>query len=432
LGTISTDISGKQDKLVDGVNIATINGQSLTEGGDLTIESGAKIYEWFYDGESESVTLSQEEYDNIVEADIVIVNLGGVLSCVVNKSGKEFAEAIGYYALTGQFEIQGSRMLIDISINISTKLATIALPEQEIPTKISQLENDSNFVSSDNLKTINGESIVGSGDITVAKIENVGETPCIENVAAICNPIDGTVYGLPGSESTGDADDYLLSAGTVKTINGQPIVGSGDIEISGGSGGGEDIRYFTEFTVEDFIEACEIANIITYDTTELFNAMKSNKVICVPYRGYDKGFIVASYKSDENVEYPDMYLQKGDVEYYAWTGDSHELVGECPTFNSIQCVEIAGGEVFLEILDNYIYRITDPVDYLVPVPGDMQKGTTIHFMSGEFGTTIEMYNVGWANGEIPQIEPNTQYELSLMTNSTYTFNAVLIPFKEVE
>lgn len=37
LGTISTDISGKQDKLVDGVNIATINGQSLTKGGDIEI-----------------------------------------------------------------------------------------------------------------------------------------------------------------------------------------------------------------------------------------------------------------------------------------------------------------------------------------------------------------------------------------------------------
>jgi hypothetical protein len=204
----------------------------------LTIESGVKVYEWFYDGESESVTLSQEEYDNIVDADIVVVNMGGALSCVVNKSGKELAEAIGYYALTGQFEIQGSRMLIDISINISTKLATIALTEQEIPTKTSQLENDSNFVSSDNLKTINGESIVGSGDITVAKIENVGDTPCLENAAAICNPINGMVYGLPGSEATGDSDDYLLSAGTVKTINGQPIVGRGDIEISGGSSSG--------------------------------------------------------------------------------------------------------------------------------------------------------------------------------------------------
>ena len=228
--------------------------------------------------------------------------------------------------------------------------------------------------------------------------------------------------------------DKLVSGTNIKTINGESILGSGDIEISGGSssGGGEDIRYFTDFTVEDFIEGCENGNTVTYDTTELFNAMKSNKVICVPYRGYDKGFIVASYKSSENVEYPEMYLQKGDVEYYAWTGDSHELVGEYPTFNSIQCVEIAGGEVFLDVLDNYIYRITDPVDYLFASYTNIQKGTTIHFVSGEGGTTIEMTGVYWANGEIPQIEPNTFYELSLMQNVANLYNVVLTPFKQVE
>lgn len=38
-------IGTKQDKLVDGVNIATINGQSLTNGGDVTIEAGSIISE---------------------------------------------------------------------------------------------------------------------------------------------------------------------------------------------------------------------------------------------------------------------------------------------------------------------------------------------------------------------------------------------------
>lgn len=224
--------------------------------------------------------------------------------------------------------------------------------------------------------------------------------------------------------------DKLVSGENIKTFNGESILGSGDITISGGSS--EDIRYFTKFTVEDFIEACEIANIITYDTTELFNAMKSNKVICVPYRGFDKGFIVASYRSGEHVEYPYMYLQKGDVEYYAWTGDNYELTGNTPTYNSVQVVEMAGGEVVFEVLDNHIYKITDPVDYLMPLIYDTQKGVTIHFISGDDGTTIEMYNVFWANGEIPQIEPNTYYELSLMLNATYECNAVLIPFKPVE
>ena len=197
-------------------------------------------------------------------------------------------------------------------------------------------------------------------------------------------------------------------------------------------GGGGDIRYFTDFTVEDFIEACENMGIITYDTTELFNAMKSNKVICVPYRGFDKGFIIASYRSGEDEEYPSLYLQKGDVEYYAWTGDKHEIVGEYPTYNSVQVVEMAGGEVVFECLDNHIYKITDPVDFLLCF-GDLQKGVTINFMSGVSGTTIEgMSELCWANGEIPQIEPNTYYELSIILNAFGGYNAVLTPFKLVE
>lgn len=45
-----------------------------------------------------------------------------------------------------------------------------------IPKRLSELDNDRNFVSSDNMKTVKGESLVGVGDITFdefAKIEDV-------------------------------------------------------------------------------------------------------------------------------------------------------------------------------------------------------------------------------------------------------------------
>lgn len=283
LGTISTDISGKQDKLVDGVNIATINGQSLTEGGDLTIESGAKIYEWFYDGESESVTLSQEEYDNIVEADLVIVKLGGVVSFTVNKTDKELSEAVGMYNLTGQFDFQGSKMYIQIVISIATKLATITIEEQAIPTKTSQLENDSNFITSEDVaavalsgsyndlhdaptipsavteSTVSGwgftkntgtyskpsggipksdlasavQTSLGKAD-TAIQSTSFGELTDLAVVKGFESAQNGTVYALPDCD-TGDEDDILLSRSSVKTINGQSIVGRGDITISSGN-----------------------------------------------------------------------------------------------------------------------------------------------------------------------------------------------------
>ena len=327
---------------------------------------------------------------------------------------------------------------------------------QLLPTKTSQLENDSNFITSDGLKTINGQSLLGSGDIVISGGEG-GGTDLTENDDITVRDINarditadslyGKVYADVISDSYGTKALSIINEGiliqghannevilqTVTSGSGTKFLSDdGTYKTISGGGSGEDIRYFTDFTVEDFIEACENGDTITYDTTELFNAMKSNKVICVPYRGYDKGFIVASYKSGEDEEYQSMYLQKGDIEYYAWTGDSHELVGELPTYNSVQVVEVAGGEVFLTVLDNHIYRITDQVDYLLPFFNNIQKGSTIHFMSGEVGTTIEMYNALWANGEIPQIEPNTYYELSIIQNASEEYNAILTPFKLVE
>lgn len=137
-------------------------------GGDSTIEGGAKVYTLNWDGESESVTLSQEEYDNIVEADIVVLNAGGAYDIIVNRTSKEFGEAMGRYGLAGRIDLEESRFIFNVNIEISTKLATFTMEEQDIPTKTSQLENDSNFVPSDGLKTINGESIVGSGDIVIS------------------------------------------------------------------------------------------------------------------------------------------------------------------------------------------------------------------------------------------------------------------------
>lgn len=245
--------------------------------------------------------------------------------------------------------------------------------------------------------------------------------------------------GADGATFTPSVD----SAGNLSWANNKGLTNPPTVNIKGpkgdkgdagegGGGSGEDIRYFTEFTVEDFIEACITNSTITYDTEELFNAMRSNKVICVPYRDYDKGFVVASYKSEEDVEYPYIFLQKGDVEYVAWTGDDHELVGEIPIYNSVQVVEMEGGEVFLDTYDNHIYKITERVDYLFCILNYLHKGSTILFKSGADGTTIEIGDlVDWANGVIPQIEPNTFYELSLMSKRDST-NAVLTPFKPVE
>ena len=206
-------------------------------------------------------------------------------------------------------------------------------------------------------------------------------------------------------------------------------VANGNTGGGGGSSSGEDIRYFTDFTVEQFIEGCENENVILRETSELFNAIKNNKIICVPYEGYDRGFLVASYKGGESNDYPDVFLQIGSILYHAYTVDYYELVGEMPSSETTNVVEKEGGDVvFVEMYDNTIYIVSGSTEeLLISSFACIKKGAAIRFTSGTDTAIGFPLEVKWANGVIPTIEPNTYYELSLVADYDYIY-AVLAPF----
>lgn len=98
--------------------------------------------------------LTEEEYNRLKNSDIVFIR--GV---VAGRQGDELFCLFGIETLVVYIGTDGGAYYYS-AVSFST----------EIPTKTSQLENDSNFVSSDNLRTINGQSIVGSGDIEIDAI----------------------------------------------------------------------------------------------------------------------------------------------------------------------------------------------------------------------------------------------------------------------
>ncbi len=98
------------------------------------------------------------------------------------------------------------------------------LDKPTIPTKTSELTNDSGFLTEQTLKTINGESIVGTGNITIEGFS--GDYNDLTNKPSI-----------PTKTSELDNDSgFLTEHQPLKTINGESIVGEGNLEISGGSG----------------------------------------------------------------------------------------------------------------------------------------------------------------------------------------------------
>lgn len=96
------------------------------------------------------------------------------------------------------------------------------------------------IMTTGNVKTINGEIIIGSGDISITagitgvNIYSGGKRGTITNIT-----FDSDIYNTPTiSGPTGGAQDWLIMpTPKTKTINGQSILGSGDITIGGGSAG---------------------------------------------------------------------------------------------------------------------------------------------------------------------------------------------------
>ena len=211
-------LSGKQDKLTSGTNIKTINNQSILGSGNIDIQGGG----------SESVAWG----------DI---------------TGKPDFKAV---ATSGSYD------------DLTNKPA--------IPTKTSELTNDSGFVndyqlsgkqdklvSGTNIKTINNESILGSGNIATAsqsELTNVAttvgkQTSAIKalntavfkngdnqfdvvngRIDSISSVLDSALTDIENVETTvANKQNTLVSGTNIKTVNGNSLLGSGNIEI-GGSG----------------------------------------------------------------------------------------------------------------------------------------------------------------------------------------------------
>lgn len=129
--------SGKQDTLISGTNIKTINNESLLGSGNINISGG---------GSSNFVELTQAEYDALVSGGTVDPDSLYIITDAseVNLSG--YAES--------------SAVTAEIAAAVSGKADTSAVT-QSLSSKQDTL------VSGTNIKTINNESLLGSGNIDI-------------------------------------------------------------------------------------------------------------------------------------------------------------------------------------------------------------------------------------------------------------------------
>ena len=264
-------------------NLKTINNQSLVGSGNITITGGS--------GESVTVdTELSEDSENPVQNKIVTKALNTKVNQIEGKTlstndytdiDKAKVEAaitehqdLSEYAKKTDLPTVNDAVLtlqkngtnIGTFSSNATEAKTINI---EIPTKTSELENDSNYLKEhQSLKTINGESLIGTGDITISGGEGGTSTysgltnkPAINNVTLVGG--NNTLDSL-GIQAKGDyivaeegkrlsSNDYTdedkakvasaLTAAPVTSVNGL----TGDVTIT--------IPSLTGYATQSWVEA---------------------------------------------------------------------------------------------------------------------------------------------------------------------------------
>ena len=189
------------------------------------------------------------QISNLIDAAPTALNTLNELAAALNDDAS--------FATTVTTSLSGKQATLVSGTNIKTVGGTSLLGTGNI-TLFSGAYAD--LTGAPTFKTINGNSIIGSGDITISgggssfsgSYNDLTDKPTSFNGLGLYNAnltgpilLNGIVTDYFGqSQGTGSGDSILTSEGgyavrwkNLKTINGNSIVGSGNITISGGSGG---------------------------------------------------------------------------------------------------------------------------------------------------------------------------------------------------
>ena len=162
-----SSLASKQDKLVSGTNIKTINSQSLLGSGNISIEAGSSITV-----DSALSTTSENPVQNKV-----------------------------------------------ITNTLQTKANA-----SDIPTKVSQLENDSKFAT---------QTAVATGLATKADKDSLTSLEgSVSTLETTVRNQDKSI--IANAQAIQGKQDKLVSGTNIKTVNNQSLLGSGNISIEGG------------------------------------------------------------------------------------------------------------------------------------------------------------------------------------------------------
>ena len=255
-------IQGKQDKLVSGTNIKTVNNQSLLGSGNISIEGGGTItVDDALSDTSENpvqnkvitarVTSIESSLESKANASDIPTKVSQLENDSTYQTKANLDTALADYAKTS--DVNSKNALQDTAIQDNADaIATInqtlesKADTSAIPTKVSQLENDSDFVTSTEVSTTYATKteLANKADTSAiptktSQIENDSTYQTKANLdtalESYAKTSDVNSKNASQDEAIQSKQDKLISGTNIKTINSQSLLGEGNISIEAGS-----------------------------------------------------------------------------------------------------------------------------------------------------------------------------------------------------
>ena len=207
-----SELTTKQDTLISGTNIKTINNQTILGSGNIEIQASTDLSDYYTKEECNSTFATTSQVENKVDK-------------VEGKSLIDDSEIARLATVTNYDDTAINEQIATLN---SSKLdvSTYTTDKANFATKTELNEKQNALISGENIKTINGNSLLGSGDITITGSGDVDLSNYYNKVEVdgkLDTKLDTTAYTADKETFATKTElaDYLTVSGAAETY--QPI-----------------------------------------------------------------------------------------------------------------------------------------------------------------------------------------------------------------
>ena len=262
--TLTSELTNDSNFLTES-NLKTINGESIVGEGNLEIQGGGSGRNTWYGSQAQFDALTDSELDvntdyyisgmipwDDVEHPYIPTKVSDLENdkqyTQLNQVRDEINSSIKVYDKRIQYVSEEEYNAMDQAGILRDGTTYFIEGEYVIPTKTSELTNDSGFLTEHQpIKTINGESLIGEGNLVInsfsGSYNDLTDKPTFSTVAttgSYNDLIDKPTIPSKTSELTNDSG-FLTEHQPLKTINGESLIGSGNLVINSFSGSYNDL-----------------------------------------------------------------------------------------------------------------------------------------------------------------------------------------------